>query len=359
MPAMIFPISRRWRASRSRLRLPMPRRRCARRRRGSSRGPEARARFASWSSVSSASAASGTHWCASSAMASPRVRAFRSRAIYFVVASFTAIGRRIPLRTGRLLGRGLGTFAYFVVGRQRKKALANLAIAFPDWSGSKRHKTIHAMFRHFGMSLFEIAWLPNLTPETRDRFTKFEGVDQMMQLIDEGRGFVIFTAHCGNWEWLSYTIGLWGRPLSVMQRERDEHGLNRFITELRARSGAKTIDRGSASSARDMIKAIRGGGMLAFVIDQNIRSESVKVPFFGTPAPTVIGPARLAKSKSKFARRPSSGRGFTTAGKSGRSGTPALLDLLTPSLRGNGPDRPLPAQEVTDRREHRDRIVEE
>ena len=227
-------------------------------------------------------------------MASPRLRAFRSRAIYYLVAFFTAIGRRIPLRAGRMLGSALGTFAYFAVGRQRKKALANIAIAFPEWSDAKRRATIRAMFRHFGMSLFEIAWLPNLTPETRDRFTKFEGVDKMMRLIDEGRGFVIFTAHCGNWEWVSYTIGLWGRPLSVMQRERDEHGLNRFITELRARSGAKTIDRGSASSARDMIKAIRSGGMLAFVIDQNIRSESVKVPFFGRPTPTVIGPARLA-----------------------------------------------------------------
>ena len=227
-------------------------------------------------------------------MASPRLRAFRSRAIYFIIAFFTAIGRRIPLRIGRMFGCTLGTFGYFVVGRQRKKALANLAIAFPEWSESKRRQTIHAMFRHLGMCLFEIAWLPNLTPETRDRFTKFEGVDKTMKLIDEGRGFVVFTAHCGNWEWLSYTVGLWGRPLSVMQRERDEHGLNRFITELRARSGVKTIDRGSTSSGRDMIKAIRSGGILGFVIDQNIRSESVKVPFFGKPAPTVIGPARLA-----------------------------------------------------------------
>jgi KDO2-lipid IV(A) lauroyltransferase len=79
-----------------------------------------------------------------------------------------------------------------------------------------------------------------------------------------------------------------------MQRERDEHGMNAFITELRARSGARTIDRGSASSARDLIKAIRTGGILGFVIDQNIRTESVKIPFFGKPAPTPIGPARLA-----------------------------------------------------------------
>ena len=227
-------------------------------------------------------------------MASPRLRAFRSRAIYRVVAIATAIGRRVPLSAGQFLGRALGTLAWHVVGRQRRKALANIAIAFPEWTDAQRRQTIRAMFRHLGMCLFEIAWLPNLTPTTRDRFTRYEGVDRTMQLIDAGRGFVVFTAHCGNWEWLSYTIGLWGRPLSVMQRERDEHGMNAFITELRARSGVRTIDRGSASSPREMIKAIRGGGMLGFVIDQNIRTESVKVPFFGTPALTAIGPARLA-----------------------------------------------------------------
>jgi len=210
------------------------------------------------------------------------------------VVLVTAVGRRIPLPLGRTLGSALGMFAWLVIVRQRRKALANIAIAFPEWTVGKRRKTIRAMFRHLGMSLFEIAWLPNVTAETRGRTTTFEGVERVMQRIDAGRGFVIFTAHCGNWEWLSYTIGLWGRPLSVMQRERDEHGMNRFITELRARSGVRTIDRGSASSARDMIRAIRGGGMLGFVIDQNIRTESVKVPFFGTPALTAIGPAKLA-----------------------------------------------------------------
>ena len=34
--------------------------------------------------------------------------------------------------------------------------------------------------------------------------------------------------------------------------------------------------------------------MIATVGDQNIRAESVKVPFFGRPALTPIGPARLA-----------------------------------------------------------------
>ena len=80
----------------------------------------------------------------------------------------------------------------------------------------------------------------------------------------------------------------------VLQRERDVPEMNAYITDLRAKSGVRTIDRGSATSARDMIQAVRRGGMIAFVIDQNIRTESVKVPFFGRPALTPIGPASFA-----------------------------------------------------------------
>jgi len=43
-----------------------------------------------------------------------------------------------------------------------------------------------------------------------------------------------------------------------------------------------------------MIQSLRRGGLLAFLIDQNIRAESAKVPFFGRPALTPLGPAKLA-----------------------------------------------------------------
>jgi KDO2-lipid IV(A) lauroyltransferase len=227
-------------------------------------------------------------------VAGPRLRAFRERAIYRALVVISAIGRRLPLRLGRFFGRGMGWLAFRVARRERRKALANIAIAFPEWSETQRVETIKAMFRHFGMSLFEIAWLPNMDVALRDRLTVVEGAEPVLELMDAGRGVVVFTAHCGNWEWMSYAVGLFGRPTTVLQRERSAPEMNRYITELRARSGVRTIDRGSSSAGRELIQSLRRGGILAFLIDQNIRTESVKVPFFGRPALTPIGPAKLA-----------------------------------------------------------------
>jgi KDO2-lipid IV(A) lauroyltransferase len=227
-------------------------------------------------------------------LASPKLRAFRGRVLYRTLLTIGAVVRLMPLRVARAFGRTLGRIAWYTVARERRKALRNIALAFPDWSEAKRRDTIKAMFRHHGDSLAEVLWMPRLDLAMRDRLNIVTGMDAVLKVIDESDGVITFTAHCGNWEWLCYSMGMYGRPVSVLQRERDEPEMNRFITNLRAGAGVKTIDRGSPSSAREMINVIRKGGMLAFVLDQNIRTESVKVPFFGIPAPTPIGPTRFA-----------------------------------------------------------------
>ena len=227
-------------------------------------------------------------------MASPKLRAFRGRVLYRVLLIIGAVVRILPLRVARIVGRALGHATWHLVRRERRKALRNIAMAFPSWSDSKCRQTIHAMFLHLGESLAEFLWMPNLDLPARDSLNIVTGMDEVLKVIDEGDGVITFTAHCGNWEWLCYSMGMYGRPVSVLQRERDEPQMNQFITDMRARSGVRTIDRGSPSSAREMINVVRKGGMLAFVMDQNIRTESVKVPFFGIPAPTPIGPTRFA-----------------------------------------------------------------
>ena len=227
-------------------------------------------------------------------MASQKLRVFRGKVIYRALLVIGATVRLLPLRVARIIGRILGHAAWHIVGGERRKALRNIAMAFPSWSKKQCSRTIHAMFLHLGESLAEILWMPRLDLPKRDAVNIVTGMDAVLKVIDAGEGVITFTAHCGNWEWLCYSMGMYGRPVSVLQRERDEAEMNRFITNLRASSGVGTIDRGSPSSAREMINVIRKGGMLAFVLDQNIRTESVKVPFFGIPAPTPIGPTRFA-----------------------------------------------------------------
>ena len=229
-------------------------------------------------------------------MASQRRRAFRGRVVYAILKGLGAIVRRLPLSFARACGTALGQLAWLVARRDRRRALENLAIAFPDWPAARRRATIRATFHHLGKAVFEILWMPNINAQNLGDYIEYVGFDRTLEQMRAGRSVIVFTAHCGNWECLAYGVGLAaeGLPVSVLQRERDEADVNRYISDLRARAGVHTIDRGSAGAAREMIQSTRRGGILAFLIDQNLRTESAKVPFFGKPALTPIGPAKLA-----------------------------------------------------------------
>ena len=211
--------------------------------------------------------------------------------MFFRVISF--IGRHLPLRAGRALGNAVGVVAWHVLRGERRKALRHIAMAFPEWSEAERRRTIKRMFRHLGVTLFEMLWLPNLNDRTRATTTTIENAEASIEAVRQGKGIIGITGHCGNWEWLAACSASL-IPLTVIQRERRERGLGELVESLRKAAGILTIDRGSGDSAREMIRAIRGQRMLAFLLDQNIRAESVKVPFFGRPALTPIGPAKLA-----------------------------------------------------------------
>lgn len=216
-------------------------------------------------------------------------RAFRGQIVYAALRGLGAIVRRLPLRLSRAIGLALGHLGWHVLWSYRRRALTNIAAAFPDWPPRRCRATIRAMFHHLGITLVEMLWLPNLDAATCARTTTFEGLENLRP----GEGMIGITGHCGNWEWIAHAIAL-RTPVTVLHRERDEPEMNRFITGLRANAGITTIDRGSTAAGREMIRALRSGSILAFLIDQNIRAESVKVPFFGRPALTPIGPARLA-----------------------------------------------------------------
>jgi len=221
-------------------------------------------------------------------------RARRSRLLSAILAVLSPIVRRLPLSAVRAAGAVLGHLAFHLDRRDRRIALQNLAFAFPDWDARRRKATVRRMAHHLGTSLMEILWMPQLDAATLRRTTAIEGEEHLARARAAGNGVLIFTGHCGNWEWLAAAVALLGCPLTVLQRERHEPQLNRFITKLRSGFGIRTIDRGSTAAAREMFRAIRAGQPLAFLIDQNIQAESVKVPFFGRPARTPIGPARLA-----------------------------------------------------------------
>ncbi|MEO8217163.1 MAG: lysophospholipid acyltransferase family protein [Acidobacteriota bacterium] len=218
----------------------------------------------------------------------------RDRLIVTALRAARTMAECLSLSTARGLGALLGRMAGRILFRERRKALRHIRLALPERGHEEHEAIIDGMFEHLGMTLLEVCWMGNLNRKVLAETTVFEGLEHVAAALAYGNGGVFFTGHCGNWEWLGAAIALSGFDVTVMAREIDNSDLNSFILTRREMQGVHTIGRGSAVSAREMLQVVRRGGILGFLLDQNIRSESVKVPFFGLPAPTPIGPAKLA-----------------------------------------------------------------
>jgi KDO2-lipid IV(A) lauroyltransferase len=199
----------------------------------------------------------------------------------------------LPRSGGLWLGRRLGDLAWMLLGRRRRTALENVRAAFPELSLARQRQLCRRSCQHLGMVFVELfAVLARPLPTTLRRLS-VDGLEHLTGVMEaQGRALVL-TGHLGNWELLSAVARLSGYPLTVVVRPLDAPWLNALVERLRAKTGAGFVAKRGA--ARPLLDALRRGGLVAILLDQNTaRREGVFVPFFGRPACTSKSLALLA-----------------------------------------------------------------
>ena len=98
-----------------------------------------------------------------------------------------------------------------------------------------------------------------------------------------GRGCVLASAHCGDWEMaarISSAVGF--RPLYVVSKPPANQPLSRIFQEQREATGIRLLPRRGAMQFAK--KVVEGGGALGMLLDQRARMRPVFAPFFGRRA---------------------------------------------------------------------------
>jgi KDO2-lipid IV(A) lauroyltransferase len=180
-----------------------------------------------------------------------------------------------------------------LAGLAARRALEHLVLAFPELPASEHERLARACFRHLGTNAGEVLWLMSRDCAAVARHVDVEGLDRVRALREQGQGIMFVTGHCGNWELLAAAANCSGLRITVAVRGLDEPPLQGLITGLRTRFGTRMVERGEPRAARELLRGLRDGA-LGMLIDQDTRVEGVWVPFFGRPAHTPVGAARLA-----------------------------------------------------------------
>ena len=197
----------------------------------------------------------------------------------------------------RNVARGLAVFVarilYALLPKLRKIAEFNMRLAFPDWSDAQRSLVKRGMVRNLGWMAAEFARFPSYTDENIDETLILDGHDNFLAAQRRGKGVLYLTGHIGAWELSSFAHALYGFPLHYMARPLDNLRLNSLVNQYRRLSGNRPIYKNE--SARMLLKILRTAGTVGILTDQNtMPDEGMFVDFFGTPACTTTGIARVA-----------------------------------------------------------------
>ena len=198
----------------------------------------------------------------------------------------------LPLRALAVLGEAVGTAAFWLIPERRRVTRINLEKAFPRIGERERERLARAHFRVFGRSFVEhslLWWAPR---ERIEKLIRVQGIEHLRAL--RGRAVILFSPHFVGLDAGATRITCETDIVSIYSQQKDP----RFATLLRhgrTRFGNQRMLPRQAG-VRAAIRAMREGRPLLYLPDQDYGPrEALFVPFFGVPAATVPGLARIAR----------------------------------------------------------------
>ncbi|HSU82130.1 MAG TPA: hypothetical protein VLR69_06890, partial [Thermoanaerobaculia bacterium] len=125
---------------------------------------------------------------------------------------------RLSWRGSQRVGRAIGSLAWTLSRRDRRRALDHLALAYPELAGSERRRLARGCFRHLGTVLGECLHLFHRDCAFVGSVVEILGFEEIEKVRRAGRPLVLFTGHCGNWELLGAAVNCRGVGMAVVAR---------------------------------------------------------------------------------------------------------------------------------------------
>ena len=212
---------------------------------------------------------------------------------YAFARSLLTLMGALPRGVARSAGAGLGAVAWRVLPRLRRTGLRNLELAYPQMPAGERARILRGLYRHLGWQLGEFCQMPRCSRQNAPSLFRYEGLEHYLSAKRRGRGVLIVTGHLGAWELSSFLHSLMGHPMTMVIRRLDNARVDRMVNDIRCLHGNRVVHKDDF--ARGLLVAMRQGDTVGILMDTNMTPpQGVFVPFFGVPACTASGLARVA-----------------------------------------------------------------
>jgi KDO2-lipid IV(A) lauroyltransferase len=248
--------------------------------------------------------------------------------IYLSARVALALVARLPRSVVRWVCRALAILAWVVRGRERALCRARLEAGT---GASVPASRVRRAFREAGETLADTLALldPDELPG-RTLAVDPEGRAVFRAALEEGRGVVFVSAHLGSWERLAAVFAAEGFPVATVARESYDPRFTLLYDRLRAPRGVRAIYRGRPGATTTIVRELRAGRAVGFLIDLPSRVPCRSAHLFGAEADVPLGAARIALARGAAVLVGTCGRG-SGDGRS-RVGVIQVTRVLTADL---------------------------
>jgi KDO2-lipid IV(A) lauroyltransferase len=212
----------------------------------------------------------------------------------------------LPYRSALKAGEILGIMLFYAWGGRRRIAVENiekailagaLGLSSPAVAASSAEtasKIARESFINLGKSLAEVVRIYYGFGDSLIRNVVIKGEEHYSRAKAKGKGIIVVTGHCGNWELLALAFGLKVAPGSGVARAQDNPYINGMIGKIRKRYGNTLIYKKGALKA--VLSCLKKEGLVSILMDQAVlRDEGFIIDFLGRGAWTTKMPALIAR----------------------------------------------------------------
>ena len=218
----------------------------------------------------------------------------RRKLYYLLALLFSKLVLVTPYRLSLVIGGSLGAVAYHAASKARRTAEQNISRAFPDKPVDEVKAIALEMFENLGKNLFELFSFPKLGRKQIEALVTIENREAFDAGFKNGKGVLLASAHCGNWEILGAALSYSGVPMNCIARNIYIKQLNDMVVGFRESKNVKVILRSGRDAAKGILRSLRGNEAIGILIDQDVDVQGVYSMFFSRPAWTPSALATLA-----------------------------------------------------------------
>ncbi|WP_386681332.1 lysophospholipid acyltransferase family protein [Loktanella sp. R86503] len=189
--------------------------------------------------------------------------------------------------TGAIVARVIGPLAGY-----RRRAMVNLADAYPQMDTSARRDLATRVLDNFGRTLMENYANRDFAAQLSQTLPRGDGVDAVQKAMAAGRPIIFLTAHFGNFEAPRHVLTRDGARIGGLYRPMANAYVDAHYRETMTSWGGPVFAQGKRGTM-GFARHIKAGGMGTLLFDVHVYGAPA-IDFLHRPALTSMAAAEMA-----------------------------------------------------------------